>query len=62
MNKRRELAMTGLVGAVASGLAVAAMSTPAPAHAWCVGISGLDIGGGCSSTLGNFALGLGRAL
>lgn len=59
MNKRRELAMTGLVGAVASGLAVAAMSTPAPAHAWCVGISGLDIGGGCSSTLGNFALGLG---
>ncbi len=59
MNKRRELAMAGLVGAVASGLAVAAMSTPAPAHAWCVGVSGINIGGGCSSTLGNFALGLG---
>ncbi|OBJ91210.1 hypothetical protein A5741_15660 [Mycolicibacterium conceptionense] len=59
MGKRRELAMAGLVGAVASGMAVAAMSTPAPAHAWCVGISGINIGGGCSSTLGNFALGLG---
>ncbi|MHC9292081.1 hypothetical protein ACRCUN_06410 [Mycobacterium sp. LTG2003] len=49
----------GIVGAVASAMAVGAFGATAPAHAWCVGISGLNFGGGCSSTLGNFALGLG---
>lgn len=49
----------GIVGAVASAMAVGAFGATAPAHAWCVGISGINIGGGCSSTLGNFALGLG---
>jgi hypothetical protein len=47
--------------AVASGLVAASLSgVEAPAaNAWCVGISGINIGGGCTSTFGNFALGLG---
>src|SRR5262245_59922482 len=45
--------------AVASGLAAASLGGVAPAHAWCVGLSGIDIGGGCESTIGNFAFGLG---
>jgi hypothetical protein len=53
-----------LVGVgVAFGLATASLNGVAPAHAWCVGLSGINIhlggGGGCSSTLGNFAIGLG---
>jgi len=45
--------------AVASGLAAASLNLAAPAHAWCVGISGINIGTGCTSTFGNFAIGLG---
>ncbi len=39
--------------------AVAGLGT-APASATCVGISGINIGEGCDSTFGNFALGLGE--
>jgi hypothetical protein len=47
--------------AVASGLVAASLSgVEAPtANAWCVGISGINLGGGCTSTFGNFAFGLG---
>src|SRR5262245_18526189 len=47
--------------AVASGLAAGSFAGVAPAHAWCVGLSGIDIniGGECLSTLGNFSIGLG---
>jgi len=51
----RGAAATGL----AAGLVAALISGTGTAHAWCVGLSGLDIGDGCDSTLGNFALGLG---
>ncbi|MGV0744968.1 hypothetical protein [Mycolicibacterium sp. XJ870] len=53
------LTKAGIAAAVASAMAVGAFGATAPAHAWCAGISGINIGGGCSSTLGNFALGLG---
>src|SRR5262245_30382372 len=45
--------------AVASGLAAASLGGVGPAHAWCAGLSGINFGEGCTSTLGNFALGLG---
>jgi len=45
--------------AVASGLAAASLNLAAPAHAWCIGLSGINIGSGCTSTFGNFAIGLG---
>jgi hypothetical protein len=41
-------------------MVVASVTTTAPANAWCAGISGINLGSGCSSTLGNFALGLGE--
>jgi hypothetical protein len=45
--------------AVTAGLAVAPLSMAAPANAWCAGLSGINIGTGCTSTFGNFSLGLG---
>ncbi len=49
--------------AVASGLAAASLSAVPTANAWCVGLSGINInlggGGGCTSTFGNFSIGLG---
>jgi len=53
-NKHRLLGV-----ALASGLAAASLNMAAPANAWCIGLSGIDIGGGCDSTFGNFSLGLG---
>jgi hypothetical protein len=60
MGKRRGISKDKVArGAVASGLAAglvaATLTGTGTAHAWCVGLSGIDIGGGCDSTIGNFA-------
>ena len=69
MSKRRgisknKLASGPLRGAVASGLAAglaaASLSGVGTANATCVGISGIDIGDGCTSEFGSFALVLGE--
>ncbi len=52
-----------LVAGVASGVVAASLSGIGTASGTCIGISGINIplggGGGCNSTFGNFALGLG---
>jgi hypothetical protein len=51
---------TGLVAAaLASGLAATSLGTTATAYATCVGFNGIDIGGGCTTSLGSAALVLG---
>ncbi len=64
MGKRTVISKANLArGAAASGLTAglvaATLTGTGTANAWCVGLSGIDIGSGCASTLGNFALGLG---
>ena len=68
MGKRRNTSKgklaSGLLGcAVASGLAAASLGGVPTASATCIGISGINInlggGGGCFTTVGSFALGLG---
>ncbi len=49
-----------LVAGVASAVAVGSLSGVGPANGTCIGISGINIGSGCASTFGNFALGLGE--
>jgi hypothetical protein len=49
-----------LVAGVASAVAVGSLSGVGPASGTCIGISGIDIGDGCTSSFGNFALGLGE--
>src|SRR4029079_11746762 len=53
-----------LVAGVASAVAVGSLSGVGPASGTCIGFSGFDFnlggGGGCTSTFGNFALGLGE--
>ena len=49
-----------LVAGVASAVAVGSLSGVGPANGTCIGISGINIGSGCTSTFGNFALGLGE--
>jgi len=41
-------------------VAVGSLSGVGPANGTCIGISGINIGSGCASTFGNFALGLGQ--
>ena len=57
------LVRAALVAGVASAVAVGSLSGVGPANGTCIGISGINInlggGGGCNSTFGNFALGLG---
>jgi hypothetical protein len=48
-----------MVTGVVSGVAAASLSGAGPVSATCIGISGINIGNGCNSTLGTFALGLG---
>ena len=55
---------SGLMGVgLASGLVAASLGGVPTASATCIGISGINInlggGGGCTSTFGNFALGIG---
>ncbi len=49
-----------LVAGVASAVAVGSLSGVGPASGTCIGISGIDIGDGCTTTFGNFAWGLGE--
>ncbi len=48
-----------MVSGVVSGVAAASLTGAGPVQATCIGISGINIGSGCNSTLGTFALGLG---
>src|SRR5271167_1886601 len=48
-----------LLGAVASGLAAAALGGAGTANATCASISGIGNGNGCTSTPTSFAIGLG---
>lgn len=48
-----------MVSGVVSGVAAASLTGAGPVNATCIGISGINIGNGCNSTLGTFALGLG---
>ena len=48
-----------MVSGVVSGVAAASLTGAGPVQATCIGISGINIGNGCNSTLGTFALGLG---
>lgn len=57
---QRKLAGGVLLGAVTSALTAAALSGAGQANATCVSISGTTNGGGCSSTAGSVAIGLGR--
>jgi hypothetical protein len=57
---QRKRAAGVLLGAVASTLTAAALSEAGQANATCVSISGLTNGGGCTSTPGSVALGLGQ--
>ncbi|WNG90643.1 hypothetical protein [Mycobacterium sp. ITM-2016-00318] len=54
------LVRAALVAGVASAVAVGSLSGVGPANGTCIGISGINIGSGCTSTFGNFALGLGE--
>jgi hypothetical protein len=49
-----------MVTGVVTGVAAASLGGVATANATCIGISGINIGGGCTSTFGNFALVLGN--
>ena len=42
------------------GLAAASLGGVPTANGTCIGISGINIGDGCNSSFGNFALGLGE--
>src|SRR4051812_22235605 len=53
------LVRAALVAGVASAVAMGSLCGVGPANGTCIGISGINIGTGCTSTLGNFALGLG---
>ncbi len=54
------LLRAALVAGVASAVAVGSLGGVGPANGTCIGISGINIGSGCTSTFGNFALGLGE--
>jgi len=54
-----KLARAAAVSGLAAGLTATSLIGGPTANAWCVGISGINIGAGCASTLGNIALGLG---
>jgi hypothetical protein len=54
-----KLAGSVVVGAVASGLAITALSSAGTASATCASIDGMNNGGGCTSTPTSFAIGLG---
>ena len=60
---RDNLASGRLRGAVvtglAAGLAAASLGAVGTASATCIGLSGINIGEGCTTSLGSFALGLG---
>src|ERR1700730_687108 len=59
-SKKDKLAGGVLLGALASGaLAVASLSGAGAANATCASISGIGNGGGCTSTPGSAAIGLG---
>ncbi len=53
------LVRTALVAGVASGVVAASLGGVGTASGTCIGLSGIDIGDGCETTFGNFALGLG---
>jgi hypothetical protein len=48
-----------LVAGIAVGVATASLGGIGTASGTCIGLSGIDIGDGCETTFGNFALGLG---
>src|SRR3954468_12528199 len=58
------LVRAALVAGVASAVAMGSLSGVGPASGTCIGFSGFDFnlggGGSCTSTFGNFALGLGE--
>jgi len=54
-----KLTRAAAVSGLAAGLTATSLIGGPTANAWCVGISGINIGAGCASTLGNIALGLG---
>jgi hypothetical protein len=49
-----------LVAGVAVGVATASLGGIGTASGTCIGLSGINIGAGCTTTFGNFALGLGE--
>ena len=60
MRPCRAISKDKVVGAVlVSGLAAASLSGVGTASATCIGLSGIDIGEGCTTSLGSFALGIG---
>ena len=68
MDKRRDISKDKLasgllrgavVSGLAAGLAAASLGGVPTANGTCIGISGINIGGGCFTTVGSFALGLG---
>ena len=68
MNTRQDISRNKLksgllrgavVAGLVSGVAAASLGGGPTANATCVGISGINIGSGCDSTIGNFALVLG---
>ena len=68
MNTRQDISRNKLksgllrgavVAGLVSGVAAASLGGVPKANATCVGISGINIGSGCDSTIGNFALVLG---
>jgi hypothetical protein len=54
------LARTAVIGAAAASLMAGSLGGASHANATCFGISGINIGSGCHSTLGNIAIGLGN--
>ena len=54
------LLRTAVASGVAVGLATASLGGIGTASGTCIGISGINIGEGCDSSFGNFALGLGE--
>jgi hypothetical protein len=54
------LVRAALVAGVTSGVVAASLNGFGPANATCIGFSGIDIGSGCSSDFGTFALVLGE--
>jgi hypothetical protein len=58
LTSRQKLVGGAVLGVVAS-LAVTALGSAATADATCLSISGINLGHGCTSTMGSFAVGLG---